>query len=335
MDILDIPKIGMGTFGSDKYEEQTVANAVYQAIKVGYRLFDCASVYGNEKQIGKVFARAFDEGIVKREDIFVTSKVWNDMHGEGDVIKSCKKTLADLGLDYIDLYFMHWPFPNYHAKGCGVESRSKDSKPFFAEDFMVAWRQMELLKKEGLVREIAMSNMTIAKFEAVLPLCEIQPAAHEMELHPSFQQKELFEYCVSKGMKVIAYCPLGSPNRPERDKEANDIADTQMPEIVQIAKKHGMHPIEVCLKWAIQRGQIPIPFSSKDRNLISNLQVVDKRNLSDKEMKLIEKADKNCRLIKGHVFLWQGATDWHDLWDENDILAKWICENGCWKKDNK
>lgn len=325
-------KIGMGTFGSDRYDEDVVANAVYKAIKIGYRMFDCASVYGNEKQIGEVFKRAFDEGLVKREDLYITSKVWNDKHGEGKVIESCLQSVEDLGIGYIDLYFMHWPYPNYHAKGCDVNSRSADSKPFFVEDYMTAWRQMEELKDRGIVRDIAMSNMTIPKFEAVLPLCRIKPVAHEMELHPSFQQKELFDYCVSKGIKPIAYCPLGSPNRPDRDKEEDDVVDMQMPEIVNIAEKYGMHPAEVCLKWAIQRGQIPIPFASKAKNLLSNFRVVDSKPLSDEDMLEISKADKNCRLVKGHVFLWKGAKDWHDLWDEDGKLPAYELKNDVWIK---
>lgn len=163
----------MGTFGSDKYDEAVVAHAVDYALRSGCRLFDCASVYGNEKQIGEVFDRAFREGVVKREDIVVMSKVWNDMHGEGQVEKSCRQTIEDLKVGYLDVYFLHWPFPNYHAKGCDVSSRNADSKPFFVKDFIAVWRQMEDLKKKGLVREIAVSNMTVAKMKAVLPLCDI------------------------------------------------------------------------------------------------------------------------------------------------------------------
>lgn len=321
---MELPKIGMGTFGSDKYDEKTVANAVKFAIKAGYRLFDCASVYGNESEIGDVFAEAFKSGVTKREDIVVISKVWNDMHGEGKVIESCFNTLKDLKLDYLDIYFMHWPFPNYHAKGCDVDSRNPDSRPFYVDEFMTAWRQMEWLKKNGFVKEIAMSNMTIPKFEAVLPLCEIVPYAHEMELHPSFQQKALYEYCISHSIKIIGYCPLGSPNRPERDRTPDDVADTEMPEIVSIANEHGCHPAEICLAWAMQSGHTPIPFASREINIIKNLMVQNKIVLSREEMETISKLDGDNRLVKGHVFLWNGATDWHDLWDEGKKLVKWI-----------
>lgn len=329
---MELPKIGKGTFGSDKYDESVVAQSVENALSMGYRLFDCASVYGNEKQIGEVFARAMQEGIVKREEIIVMSKVWNDMHGEGQVIASCKQTLQDLGLDYLDVYFVHWPFPNYHAKGCDVTSRSADSKPFFVEDFMVVWRQMEWLKRNGYVREIAVSNMTIPKFEAILPLCEIQPFANEMELHPTFQQKELYAYCQQHGIRIVGYCPLGSPNRPERDRTAEDIADTQVDVIRDIAKAHNCHPAEVCLAWAIGKGHTPIPFASQERNLRSNLAVAQNVVLTQQEMEAIAAIDQNNRLIKGQVFLWRGSDDWHDLWDEDGKLAPWQFDKDQWIK---
>ncbi len=332
---MNLPIIGMGTFGSDKYDEAVVAHAVDYALRSGCRLFDCASVYGNEKQIGEVFEKAFKEGVVKREDIVVMSKVWNDMHGEGKVAESCRQTIEDLRVKYLDVYFMHWPFPNYHAKGCDVTSRNADSKPFFTEDFISAWRQMEELKRQGLVKEIAVSNMTVPKMKAVLPLCEIKPFANEMELHPTFQQKELYELCKAEGIKIVGYCPLGSPNRPERDRTAEDIADTQLPEIVEMAEKRGCHPAEICLAWAIQKGHTPIPFASKERNIDKNLSVADRIRLSEEEMKIMEGLDTDNRLIKGQVFLWKGSDDWRDLWDEDGKIAEWQFEKDKWiKKEN-
>lgn len=137
---MKLPKIGMGTFGSDRYDEETVASAVGKALELGYRLFDCASVYGNERQIGRVFADAFAAGTVRREDVVVMSKVWNDMHGDGAVRRSCEQTLRDLGLDCLDVYFVHWPFPNFHAKGCDGNSRNESSRPFFTDEFVAVWR---------------------------------------------------------------------------------------------------------------------------------------------------------------------------------------------------
>ena len=318
----EMPAVGLGTFGSDKYSADQVANAVYGAVQCGYRLIDCAAVYQNEAQIGEVLKNLFDDGVVRREELFITSKVWNDMHGEGKVLESCRQSLKDLGLSYIDLYFVHWPFPNYHAPGCDGDSRNPDSKPFSVEEFMTTWRQCEELVRMGLVKHIGMSNMTIPKLEAVLPLCEIQPAALEMELHPSFQQPELFDYAVKHEIQPIGYCPIGSPSRPERDRTAEDVVDTQMPEIVEIAEAHHVHPAVICLKWAVQRGQIPIPFSVKEPQYISNLQCAAEDPLTDAEMERIRLADKNCRLIKGQVFLWKGARSWEDLWDLDGTITK-------------
>ncbi len=318
----EIPCMGMGTFGSDRYSPQQVSAAVAGAIRCGYRLFDCASVYGNEDPIGLVFAEAMAQGLVKREELFIISKLWNDMHGDGDVLRSCQKTLTDLRLDFLDFYFVHWPFPNYHAPGCDGDARNPDSTPFSPEAFLATWRQMEALVDSGLVRAIGMSNMTVPKLEAVLPQCRIQPALIEMELHPSFQQPELFAYCVQKGIQPVGYCPIGSPARPERDKTPEDIADTQMPEVEAIAAAHGIHPALVCLKWAAQRGAIPIPFSVKEAQYVGNLRCVTEDPLTEAEMATLGTMDKNCRLIKGQVFLWPGAQGWQDLWDLDGTITK-------------
>jgi alcohol dehydrogenase (NADP+) len=310
-----IPAIGMGTFGSDKYGQQEVAEAVGGAIKAGYRFFDCASVYGNEAQIGAVFEQALRTGDLKRQELFITSKVWNDMHGQGDVLLSLAKTLRDLRLDYVDAFFVHWPFPNYHSPGCDGDARNPDSVPFAPESFLAVWRQMEKIAQLGLARYIGMSNMTIPKLKAVLPKCEIKPALIEMELHPSFQQPELFDFCVKQGIVPIGFCPLGSPNRPERDKAADDVIDMELPELVAIASAHSIHPALVCLKWAVQRGALPIPFSVHEKNYLANLRAVTEAPLTEAEMKTLSMTDKNCRLVKGQVFLWKDAKGWEDLWD--------------------
>ncbi|RKM59871.1 aldo/keto reductase [Butyrivibrio sp. CB08] len=307
-----MPAMGLGTFGSDKYSPDQISEAVYGAVKSGYRMLDCASVYQNEHQIGEVLGRLFSENVVSREELFITSKVWNDQHRE--VRKACEKSLSDLGLSYIDLYFVHWPFPNYHAPGCDGDSRNPDSKPFSVDEFMDTWKQCEELVDAGLVKAIGMSNMTISKLEAVLPLCRIKPAALEMECHPSFQQQDLFDYAVAHDIVPIGFCPIGSPSRPERDRTAEDVADTELPEVVTVAKNHGIHPAVVCLKWAVQRGMCPIPFSVKEPQYISNLKCTTVDPLTDDEMELLKKAERNCRLVKGQVFLWPGAEDWQELW---------------------
>lgn len=187
-------------------------------------------------------------GPSKREELFIASKVWNDMHGDGDVLIACARTLKDLKLDYLDMYYVHWPFPNYHAPGCDVDSRNPDARPFSVEEFMKTWRQMERLVDMGLTRHTGMSNMTIKKLEQVLPLCRIRPAV-------------------------------------------------------------------ICIKWAVQRGQTPIPFSTKEKNYTANLRCVTEDPLTEEEMDIISGLDRNNRLIKGQVFLWEGASGWEELWD--------------------
>lgn len=316
-----MPAIGLGTFGSDHATAEEVQNAVRMAIRMGYRHFDGAACYGNEKEIGEVYKEAFDEGIVKREDLFIVSKVWNDMHKE--VRKACEKTLSDLQLDYLDMYYVHWPFPNYHPPKCDVTERNPDSKPFSVARFMDTWHQMESLVDDGLVRHIGMSNMTIPKLKAVLPLCRIKPACIEMELHPCFQQKELYDYVKSQGIEIVGFCPLGSPDRPERDRTPEDVADLQTPVMKEIAAAHGVHPVLIAIKWAVQKGHTPIPFSVKEKNLYTNLKCVTEDPLTDEEMKRIETLECNNRLVKGQVFLWPGADDWQDLWDLDGTDALW------------
>jgi len=315
-----MPAIGLGPFGSDHVSADEVAEAVKGASFVGYRHFDCASVYGNEDRIGKAM-REIIEGGVKREELWVTSKLWNDRHGEGDVFVSCKESLADLQLDYIDMYLVHWPFPNYHPPLCDVASRSPNAKPYIHEIFMKTWRQMEKLVDMGLVRHIGTSNMTIPKLRLLLMDARIKPAANEMELHPHFQQPELFDFVRTNGIEPIGYCPIGSPARPERDRSPEDTVDIEDPVVVKIAKRLGIHPAVVCLKWAVQRGQTPIPFSTKRRNYLSNLKGVVGEPLADDEMKEIAGIDKNCRLIKGQVFLWKEGQSWEDLWDLNGEIT--------------
>ncbi len=316
----EIPAIGLGTFGSDHYMPRQVADAVCGAVRAGYRLIDCASVYQNEALIGECFHHLFQTDAVPRGTLFVISKVWNNQHRQ--VRAACEKSLRDLGLDYLDLYVIHWPFPNYHEPGCSGNARSADARPFSTEEFMDTWRQCEELVRAGLVRHIGMSNMTVAKLDAVLPLCDIQPAALEMEMHPAFQQPELFKYIKRHAILPIAFCPLGSPSRPERDRADGDIPDMRLPAVVRIADAHGIHPALVCLKWAVQHGQIPIAFSVKEPQYIGNLKCVTENPLTPEEMEEIRRADKNCRLIKGQVFLWKGAKGWEDLWDPGGHITR-------------
>ena len=246
-----MPAIGLGTFGSDHVGADEVARGVRGAYEAGYRHFDCAAVYGNEARIGEVLHE------LPREELWVTSKLWNDKHASDDVVPACRNSIADLRAGYLDMYLVHWPFPNVHPPGADVSSRSPDARPYLHDEFMETWRQMERLVEMGLVRHIGTSNMTIPKLELLLRDARIPPSVNEMELHPHFQQPELFAYVRSRGIEPIGFCPIGSPARPVRDRAPGDSVDIEDPVLVAIAERHGVHPAVVCVKWAVQRGQAP------------------------------------------------------------------------------
>lgn len=316
----NIPAIGLGTFGSDHVPHGEVAAAVVAAAAIGYRHFDCASVYGNEPHIGRALRSISASGIL-RDQLWVTSKLWNDKHGENDVIPACEKTLGDLGLDYLDLYLVHWPFPNHHPPSCDVNQRNPNAVPYIHENYMRTWRKMEELVDRGLVRHIGTSNMTVPKMRLLLRDARIPPVANQMELHPYFQQPEFFDYLRAQGIQPIGYSPIGSPARPSRDYSPEDKAPTDDVRIERIAKRLGVHPAVVCVKWAAQRGQIPIPFSTNRDHLVANLRAIVSDPLTPEEMEQIAALDRNGRLIKGQVFLWKENQSWEDLWDLDGEIA--------------
>ena len=315
-----MPAIGLGTFGSDRVSADAVAAAVEDALAIGYRHIDCASVYGNEAHIGHALASAFRTGL-RREDVWIVSKLWNDRHGAGDVIASCRQSLADLRLDYLDMYLVHWPFPNHHPPGAAGTSRSSTARPYIHEEFMSTWGKMEELVRLGLTRHIGTSNMTVPKLELLLRDARTPPAANELELHPHFQQPGLFDYLRSVHIEPIGFCPIGSPARPLRDRAPEDSVDIEDPVLVAIARAHALHPAALCVKWAVQRGQTPVPFSTNPEHFRANLEAVVSEPLTDEEMGAIRSIDRECRLIKGQVFLWKEGQSWEDLWDVHGAIA--------------
>jgi diketogulonate reductase-like aldo/keto reductase len=315
-----MPAIGLGTFGSDRVPADRVAAAVYDAIQLGYRHIDCAAVYGNEHLIGESLEHAIAGG-VSRDDLWITSKLWNDSHAPGSVATACERSLRDLRLEVLDLYLIHWPFPNTHSPGVDVSSRDSRAQPYIHEQFMATWSAMENLVERGLVRHIGTSNTSIPKLRLLLRDARIRPVASEMELHPHFQQPELFEFVVANGLIPIGFAPVGSPARPDRDRAPEDTVDIEDPVIVEIARRLGVHPAVVCVKWAIQRGQVPIPFSTTRANYLANLQTSVSEPLTNADMSAIAGIDRNCRLIKGQVFLWKAGQFWEDLWDLDGTIT--------------
>lgn len=312
-----IPTIGLGTFGSDRYAPDEVAAAVRGGLEAGYRLVDCASVYGNEAEVGAAIAASG----IPRDDLFVMSKVWNDAHDPADAVASVHRSLRDLRVEHLDAVFVHWPFPNHHPPHASVEDRDETARPYDHAAYLALWRALEGLVDEGLVRHLGTSNTTIPKLRRLLADARVLPSLNEMELHPTFQQPELFDYCLANQIQPIGYSPLGSPSRPDRDREDDDPVDVDDPIVRRIAEARGVHPVVVCLKWAVARGQVPIPFSVKPDQYRANLAGVRSDPLTADELRAMAEVDRGSRLIKGQVFLWPDATSWHDLWDEDGTIT--------------
>ena len=211
------------------------------------------------------------QGGIPREDLWVTSKLWNDKHAEEDVIPACRQSLADLRLDYLDLYLVHWPFPNFHGKGVDVTARDPHARPYIHEDYMKTWRQMETLVDRGLVRHIGTSNMTIPKLELVLRDARIKPGLQRDGTAPPLPAARTVPVRRRQWHRPDRLFAHRLALPPERDRTAEDTVDMEDPVIVQIAERLGVHPAVVCVKWAVQRGQIPIPFSVKRVQYLSNL----------------------------------------------------------------
>jgi alcohol dehydrogenase (NADP+) len=293
-----IPAIGFRTMDPASVATLTIADIVLGAASVGYRHFDCASVAGSERHIASSFQQMLLSGIV-REELWVTSRVQSGRNGDIDVIASCTRSISELQLDYLDLYLMHRPFPSIRGHGGDVHFCGTGARPHVHQECMKTWQQMEKLVTMGLVRHIGASNMTIVELELLLADAAIKPAVHAMELHPHFQQPELFRYVVEHGIVPIGYCPLGSPNRPDRRRTVGGAMDLEDPVIINIARRHRIPPVEVCLKWALQRGQIPIPVSTKRCNYFNNLKSAVTPPLSSDDMQAIERIDKACPAYQG------------------------------------
>jgi diketogulonate reductase-like aldo/keto reductase len=310
-----IPTLGLGTYSSGKYTPEQVAQALLDAASLGYRHFDCASMYANEKELGQVFAKILQT--VPREELFITSKLPNDKHAEKDVIPQCQQTLSDLQLDYLDLYLVHWPFP-HNPLNNDPDARDPNARPYSHEEYMKTWRQMEKLVEMGLVKNIGTSNMTKQKMELLLRDCKIKPVVDQCELHVHFQQTNLIKYFKDNNILPVGYCPVGRPNRPANRRSKDDTVDMEDPVIINIAKRLGINPAEVCILWIIKRGVVAIPFSAKREQYEKTIAAVKNINesLTDDDMQQIAQIDKNCRIVKGENLLWEGAKDWHDLWDE-------------------
>ena len=248
--------VGLGTWKSKSGE---VYEAVKAAIRLGYRHIDCARIYGNEADIGRAFAESFQEGLVSREDLWVTSKLWNDSHTPEDVQPELEATLSDLRLDYLDLFLIHWPVALKKGVGFPLSPEkmvSLDDLPLEA-----TWGAMESLVDKGLCRHLGVSNCSQTKLQSLMAGAKLKPELNQVELHPYLQQNDLLEFCRRNGIHMTAYSPLGSPDRPDSLKASDEPVLMADPTVVEIANRHGVSPAQVLIAWAIHRGTAVIPKS--------------------------------------------------------------------------
>jgi len=267
---LAMPIFGLGTWKSKPGE---VTQTVKDAIDVGYRLIDGAFAYQNEPEVGAAIAAKIKDGTVKREDLFITSKLWGTYHRADLVIPALKKTLSDLGLDYLDLYLIHWPIALKEGTPDLYPSDDKGVPINSDSDFVDTWKSMEEAVKQGLVRSIGVSNFNSEQINRILAACTIKPVTNQVECHPYFNQKKLQEFCKSKDIVITGYSPLGSPDRPWATADDEKLLDN--PKLIELGKKYGKSPAQVVLRWLVQRGIITIPKTVRKARLIENLNIFD------------------------------------------------------------
>ncbi len=333
-----MPQAAMGTFHSDNPDlVEMMEDIIVEAIRLGYRHLDSATAYQNEEVVGKAIKRALHEGLVTRDELFVTTKLWNKNMSKDEVIPACELSLQLLGLEYVDMYVVHWPWPNFHVPGAAGDASNEHAVPYIHDDFMTVWEEMTKLKKGGKVKNIGTSNQTQKTMELLLRDTDEfnRPVYNQMELHPLFQQKQLVRYLIDNNMVPSGYMSLGSPRRPGRDRFAEHQSDMQHPVILRIAEETGLTPPQVCLAWAHQRENNKVGYVSmaeRSEWIKTNLEAATENILSKEQYEDIDGdgteenpgINTNNRLIWGQVFFWPEARllghDRDVLWNDNQVF---------------
>lgn len=291
-----MPLVGFGLW---KVTKATTADTVYKALQAGYRLLDGAGDYGNEKEAGEGLARAIKDGVVKREDVFVTSKLWNTFHAKEHVAKLAKKQLADWQLEYFDLFLIHFPIA---LKYVDPETRyppewffdGKAQVELQDTPYQETYQAMEGLVDAGLAKNIGVSNVAGALLVDVLRYARIKPAVLQVELHPYLPQDQLVALCKAHGIAITAYCSFGPASWVELNMHQHVASLLDHDVVAQVASKHQKTPAQVLLRWASQRGIAVIPKSNNHDRLIQNLNHTDV-TLTDEDFKTLAKLSGNLR----------------------------------------
>ncbi|KAK7914371.1 xylose reductase (aldo/keto reductase) [Apiospora marii] len=301
----DMPQVGFGLW---KVDNAVCADVVYNAIKTGYRLLDGACDYGNEKECGEGVARAIKDGLVKREELFIVSKLWPTFQDPEQVAPVVKRQLADWQLDHFDLYLMHFPGalkfvdpsvrypPGWHYDGKSQIVKSKTT-------IQDTWRAMEGLVDEGLTKSIGISNFQAQLIYDMLRYARIPPATLQVEHHPYLVQQELVNLVKSEGIQMTAYSTFGPASFLEFGfKHAEKLVPLmQDPVIQKIADKHGKKPSQVLLRWVTQRGIAVIPKSTRPQIMAENIECCS-FDLDEDDMQQITSKDANIRFNQPHNY---------------------------------
>jgi len=329
-----MPVAAYGTFHSD-WAQDYMKDATVEAIRLGWRHLDTARAYENEDVVGEAIREAVSKGyIASADDLFITGKLWNGHMSPKDVGPACDATLKALGVDKIDMYLNHWPWPNVHTPGCTGDHRNPDAVPYIHEAFLETWDEIVKLKKAGKVVDIGTSNHTEATMKLLLRdvSADERPVVNQMEMHPLMQQTDLRRYFESEGIVCTGYMALGSPNRPARDSFKEHRADMQDAVIQAISKELGVAPPRVCLAWAVQRENKSggfVAMATRSDWILENLKAATDDLLSPEQLLRISGdgtpehpgIDANNRLIWGQVFLWPEAdSDWRVLWNDSQVF---------------
>lgn len=296
-----MPTLGLGTWKSRPGE---VYSAVKTAIELGYRHIDCAPIYGNEQEIGVAIAECIHERIVTREQLWITSKLWNDAHARADVVPALKKSLEDLQLKYLDLYLIHWPVAL--KKGVDFPSEPKDFVSLTDLPTTETWAGMEDAFKLGLTNHIGVSNFGIKALQNILAHCTIRPEMNQVECHPYFQQGALLSFCKANDIHFTAYSPLGSSDRPAAFKASDEPALLEDPLLMKLAEKHSCTVAQLIISWNLHRRTSVIPKSVNAGRIQENFESQN-ISLSDEELQSIANIDKEYRIVNGKFWIVEGG----------------------------